>query len=273
MLIQTANVKLNLEPGIPDGKKDILLFIHGFTGSALEWQHIFPLINPAYDCVAVDLVGHGLSDSPESSLYYSASSITSQLYNLIKQLPAKKVILAGYSMGGRAALSFAVKHPSLIKALILESASPGIKDVEERNARINNDERLVEFILTKGSNEFVNHWMNIELFSSQKKLPKDILEQQFRAKLKNNKMGLSNSLIGFGTGTMPQLYDVLEKLNFPALLVTGKLDIKFTQINSKIVFDFKNAAHTVIADAGHNAHLEKPDIFSAELNKFLNSLD
>ncbi len=269
MLIKTSDIKLNLEPGIPDGKKEILLFIHGFTGSALEWKRIFPLINPAYDCVAVDLVGHGLSDSPVSSLYYSASSITLQLYELIKLLPAKKMILAGYSMGARAALSFAVKYPQLIKALILESSSPGIKDKDQREARKKDDDLLAKFIIENSVEEFVNRWMNIDLFKSQKKLPKAIIEKQFESKLKNKKIGLANSLLGFGSGVMPPLYDDLNKLQFPVLLLTGELDLKFTQINSNLTSSFHNASHVIIKNAGHNIHFEKPENFILELNKFL----
>lgn len=272
MFIKTSGIKLNLEPGIPSHEKDIIIFLHGFTGSTEEWQNILPKIDSKFECSAVDLIGHGLSDSPDSLSFYSASSIVSQLLGLIKHFPSKKVILAGYSMGSRAALSFAVKYPQLIKALILESSSPGIKDENLREARKKDDDLLAKFIFEKSVEEFVNLWMNIDLFKSQKKLPKTILEKQFATKLKNNKIGLANSLLGFGSGVMPHLYDDLNKLQFPVLLLTGEFDLKFTQINSNITSSFPNASHVIIKNAGHNIHFEKPENYILEINKFLQFL-
>ncbi|NCS89303.1 MAG: 2-succinyl-6-hydroxy-2,4-cyclohexadiene-1-carboxylate synthase [Ignavibacteria bacterium CG_4_9_14_3_um_filter_36_18] len=271
MLIST-DININIEPGIPSGEKEIIIFLHGFSGSTREWENVLPIISSSYDCVAVDLIGHGLSESPDSPLYYSSSSIVSQLHNLISQLPTKKIILAGYSMGGRAALSLAVRYPWTIKALILESTSPGIINENDRAARKRNDELLADFINEKGIEEFVNYWINIDLFKNQKKLSEDKLQKQIKEKLKNNKIGLVNSLMGFGTGVMPHLYDELNKLNFPILLLTGEFDIKFTKINFNIKSSFRNASYVIIKDAGHNIHFEQPEIFASEVNLFLTSL-
>jgi 2-succinyl-6-hydroxy-2,4-cyclohexadiene-1-carboxylate synthase len=271
MLIN-SEIRLNIEPGIPSGEKEIIIFLHGFSGSLTEWREILPIISSTYDCITVDLIGHGLSDAPDSYFYYSSSAIVSQLHELINQLPVKNIILIGYSMGGRAALSFAVSYPGMIKALVLESTSPGIKNETDREARKRNDELLAEFIQQKGIKEFVNYWMNIDLFKNQKKLPGDKLQEQLKEKLKNNKIGLVNSLIGFGTGVMPHLYDELNKLNFPVLLITGENDVKFTKINSSIKSSFQNASHVIIKEAGHNIHFELPEIFASEVNLFLTSL-
>jgi len=78
--------------------------------------------------------------------------------------------------------------------------------------------------------------------------------------------------MGFGTGVMPHLYDELNKLNFPILLLTGEFDIKFTKINFNIKSSFRNASYVIIKDAGHNIHFEQPEIFASEVNLFLTSL-
>ena len=43
--------------------------------------------------------------------------------------------LIGYSMGGRAALSYAVKYPEKLAGLILESTSAGIADEKLRRRK------------------------------------------------------------------------------------------------------------------------------------------
>ena len=87
-----------------------------------------------------------------------------QTLELIKKFTKEKIILAGYSMGGRAALSFAVKHPEMLKGLILESASAGIKEKSLRSERVNSDEQLARYIEAHSLEEFVDFWMNIDLF-------------------------------------------------------------------------------------------------------------
>ena len=88
-------------------------------------------------------------------------------------------------------------------------------------------------------------------------------------KARGQKMGLINSLKGFGTGVMPPLHDKLHLIKCKTLLVTGELDTKFTQINSELVKSFPSAKHVVVKNAGHNVHFEKPTVFTNKLNSFL----
>ena len=47
-------------------------------------------------------------------------------------------------MGGRIALSYAISYPARIHQLILESASPGLRTMEEQNERCMRDEALAQ---------------------------------------------------------------------------------------------------------------------------------
>ena len=149
-------------------RKDYILFIHGFTGSSSDWKEIIPSINDNYQCITLDLIGHGKSDSPKDVSYYNSESINSQLKLVVEHITNQPIILAGYSMGGRVALNFAIENPALIKALILESTSAGIKEEHLRIERINQDEKLAAFINDNSIAVFIDYWMNIDLFSTQK---------------------------------------------------------------------------------------------------------
>jgi 2-succinyl-6-hydroxy-2,4-cyclohexadiene-1-carboxylate synthase len=172
-------------------------------------------------------------------------------------------------MGGRAALSFASAYPGKISALILESTSAGIEKEKERNERIKNDEKLARFILNNSIGEFVDKWIEMEIFKSQKTLPKENLAQLKNAKSKNSKTGLANSLRGFGTGMMPHPGNQIKKMGFPVLLITGELDKKFTKINRDLICEFPYAEHKIITSAGHNVHLEKPKDFISAIGEYL----
>jgi 2-succinyl-6-hydroxy-2,4-cyclohexadiene-1-carboxylate synthase len=273
VLIKTSNIALNVEElNFSPAAKETLIFLHGFTGSSTDWKNISSNINGEYKIFAVDLIGHGKSYSPEDVRFYSTSFQTKQLAELFSKITTGKIILAGYSMGGRAALSFAAAYSQMIKGLILESASAGILEKKLREDRIKSDEKLANFILNNTIENFVDYWMNLDIFSTQKKLPEKILFNIKMDKLKNNKRGLVNSLRGFGTGIMPPLFDSLKNIKIKTLLISGELDPKYTNINGEMVKIFPDAMQNVIADAGHNAHLEKPEAFYNVINNYLKEL-
>ncbi len=248
---------------------NLILFLHGFTGSSEDWKNIAGKIDKRFSLAALDLIGHGKSQSPEDENFYSAGSISEQIKQTAAELTDKKIILVGYSMGGRAALSFASKYHEKIHALILESTSPGITSENLRADRVRSDEELAKFILKNPIEIFVDRWMNIDLFNSQKNLPRKILKSEREKKLRNNPVGLANSLKGFGSGKMPPLFDKLENINIKTLLISGELDKKFTTINNNMLKFFPFAENHIIKGAGHNTHLEKPDDFTTVVNNFL----
>lgn len=273
MFIETSgiNINVNVSDNISSAK-DIVVFLHGFTGSVEEWEEIISYINHNFASISIDLIGHGKSDSPIDISLYTADAISKQILDVINHFTNQKIIIAGYSMGGRAALTFAVKHPEKVKAMILESTSPGIKDEAERKQRVISDNQLAQFILTNPIDIFIDKWMNLEIFETQKKLPASKLKEIRERKLLNNKTGLANSLKGFGTGVMPHLYDQLKGINIPTLLITGELDKKFTNLNSAMLKVLPKVVHRVVNDVGHNVHLEKPELFYDEINSFMTKI-
>ena len=272
MLINLESFKINVELFREENKLNspLLVFLHGFTGSSYDWNLIIPSINPELPAAAIDLIGHGKSNSPEDINFYTTESLTKQIFEVVNQIAKNKIVLIGYSMGGRAGLSFTAKHPEIVEALILESSSAGIKDDILRNERAKKDEELADYIETHSIEDFVDHWMNIELFNTQRRFSNKKRDQIKELKLQNNKTGLANSLRGFSTGKMPPLFDKLISIKTRTLLITGELDTKFTEINSEMVKLLPKAEHKIIENAGHNTHLEESKRFIEAVNNFLN---
>jgi len=270
MLINSGTVSINTEVYRKyDPEKTTIIFIHGFTGSLKEWEKVLPLIDDKYNKISVDLLGHGKSSVPDDPQKYSSESINNYLFDVINNYTKDKVILFGYSMGGRASLSFAVAYPEKLKALVLESSSAGISKEAERNIRKENDAKLAELILNNPVEDFISKWMDQELFGTLKRFSNAKLDEMKKEKSKNSRMGLANTLRGFSTGEMPYFGNNLKTLMFPVLLLSGQLDSKFTKISSHLQNQFPKAKHSVIMCAGHNTHLEEPKYFMQSVNKFL----
>ncbi len=246
-----------------------VVFLHGFTGSSFDWNFLFKELPDGFNPIAIDLIGHGKSISPNLLKHYTTNSITKQINNIFIELNLIKPIVVGYSMGARAALAFTINNPYLVRGLMLESSTAGIVQENLRKERIKSDELLVKMINEDGIENFINYWMDLPIFHSQKSLPSEKLKEIKNEKLKNNQTGLVNSLKGFGAGVFPNYWGHLKKIKVKTLLLTGELDKKYCEINSKLVKLLPDAEHKIAIGAGHNSHLEKPGDFIIFLNQFL----
>lgn len=270
MKVKYSNVFLNVNPPEKINKSAAdIFFLHGFTGSSGDWNIVLSDIDNRFNKFTIDLLGHGKSDFPNDPALYSWELQVEQLNKIITGFTEEKVILCGYSMGGRLALCYAYTYPERVLGLILESSSPGIKSKSQREKRIKDDEELASFISTHSAEEFVELWINKEIFTTQLRFSEGKRKEIRKSKMKNNPIGLSNSLLGFSTGKMPDLHPHLKKIHSHVLLLTGELDTKFTELNKSIAKKFPAAKHVIVRNAGHTIHLEEPAKFTAAVNNYL----
>ena len=252
-----------------DGRGPALVALHGFTGSVQTWRSFSRAAGTGFTVVAVDLPGHGASDSPQDSRLYTMKRHVQALAEIIDRLRLERVAWLGYSLGGRIALGAAIALSERTEALVLESASPGIASEEERRQRIREDEALACWIAEVGVQRFVEYWESLPLWNSQKRLPAVIRDGLRSQRLRNNPCGLANSLRGVGTGAQPPLHDRLEEITAPALLVAGEEDEKFTGIAREMRRAIPTSRLETVAEAGHAVHLEQPEIFEGAVTGFL----
>jgi 2-succinyl-6-hydroxy-2,4-cyclohexadiene-1-carboxylate synthase len=273
MKIVSDSVNINFEYfNSFEQKRSTVLMLHGFTGSLDDWREIHGSLNPNLNYIGIDLVGHGNSDSPVNVDDYSQQALSKHINDFLTHLSIDKIIICGYSMGGRAALSFAIHHPNKIMGLILEGTTAGIESEKNRSERIKIDEELADYIESHDIEEFVTLWMNRDIFNTQRRFSNEKLKNIRKKKTLNSKTGLANALRGFGTGRMENFVSNLNQISCPVLLITGELDTKFTKINSVLMKKFPNAKHKVIKNAGHNTHIEEPSRFVTFTNDFLRKM-
>lgn len=246
-----------------------LILFHGFTGDSSTWIPFREMWGNHSRLVAIDIIGHGKTDAPVERERYEIMSVVDDIFLLMENLKIEKADMLGYSMGGRLALSFVNKYPTKVRKLVLESASPGLKTVEERKARVEQDHRLAQLIEEKGMESFVDYWENIPLFQSQKRLSEDVKKQIREQRLRNRPIGLINSLKGMGTGKQPSWWDKLHEVTNETLLLSGAFDEKFCLINEEMAKTIPNCHHEMINDAGHAIHVEQPELFGTIISEFL----
>jgi 2-succinyl-6-hydroxy-2,4-cyclohexadiene-1-carboxylate synthase len=244
------------------------LLLHGFTGSSQSWsqQIIDGLASSGRTPVPVDLPGHGRHIGETDPGRFTLESAFHELEDAAGPDPCP---VAGYSMGGRIALNYAVCRRHRVSHLILESASPGLRTAEQRAQRRVADHALADRIERDGVEAFVREWERKPLFESQRALSANVREGQRALRLRNHPGSLAAALRTLGTGALPSCWEDLSGLDLPVLLLTGALDRKFVGIAGDMARLLPRGRLVVVDDAGHAVHLERPDAWLSSVLAFL----
>ncbi len=120
----------SIEAAIP------IVFLHGFaTDTQRTWKEPgwFDLVKEGgRRAVGIDLLGHGDADKPHEPEAYAAL-----VDNVIAELPVdptgesklgfqRQLDICGYSMGAMTALEIAIRHPNLVRKLVLAGVGENV---------------------------------------------------------------------------------------------------------------------------------------------------
>ncbi len=264
--IPVNGVTINVEVA---GNGAPLVLLHGFTGSAESWESLIPAFAARYRTVAIDFLGHGRSDAPADPDRYRVEHAAQDVLAVLEELKIARAGILGYSMGGRLGLFLATVAPEQITALIVESASAGIRDAALRGERMARDTALAGEIERDGVAAFVDRWERLPLFATQSRLPTATRDALRAHRLAHSARGLANSLRGMSQGAQPSLWDRLPSLSVPALLLVGALDAAYCTVGREMSRLIPAARLVIAPDAGHTVHLEQPEIFQRTVLEFL----
>lgn len=265
-VVRAYGIDLNV---VDNGNGPPLVLLHGFTGRSASWSRVGHDLAGRHRLIAVDLIGHGASSAPRDPSRYGFEHALDDLAEVIHQLGLPRAAWLGYSMGGRLALGLALRHPNRVSSLVLESASPGIQDEGERLQRSAADESLARRIEEIGVEAFVGEWERLPMWESQRTLPDEVLHHQRDLRLRNSVTGLANSLRGMGQGAQPSYWDRLAEIQAPVLLIAGSRDRKYASLAGQMGIKIPDATLSVVPEAGHAVHLERPQQFTAAVRDFL----
>jgi len=241
-------------------------FFHGFGGNSNSWSNILEKLN--HNTFAIDLPGHRKSDFLDINVKYTFNEWCNDFYFILNHLNITKVNICGYSLGGRLAMVFACRYKHMINSLIIESSSFGIENDVERYQRLLNDRENADKIKVD-LDSFMDEWQANDLFKKQQQRNKLAWTLQNTARREHNSTQLSTSYLSFCLGNMPFIEDELMQLDFPIYYICGNEDNKYVKLGKRITYLNKNAHRYIIDNAGHNTHLEQPDLYAELLDGIL----
>ncbi|MFN8638407.1 MAG: alpha/beta hydrolase [Dehalococcoidia bacterium] len=111
------------------GEGPVVTFLHGAGGNHISWWQQVPVFSQRYRCITIDHRGFGRSTDPEQ---LGSGRYIEDLEALLDHLEVSRTALVAQSMGGLAALGYAVRHPDRVAALVMADNWGWFDDAEIR---------------------------------------------------------------------------------------------------------------------------------------------
>lgn len=245
---------------LEEGQSDHnLILLHGLGGYAERWISIIPHLSKKYHIFAPDLIGYGQSDKP--SVDYTPEFFTKFVFDFISTLGIKKACMIGTSLGGQIAAECAATQSTIIEKIILISpagimrkSTPTLDAYTMAALYPNKDSVKNAYQMMIGPDKQVSE-ISIERFANNMSRP-------------NAKMVFLSTLLGLKNA--PDIFDKLQKINVPTLVVWGKEDklIPF-EYSHQFVSSIKGSKLVPMEGCGHSPYVEDPERLGEIVDEFL----
>lgn len=264
-----------------------LIMLHGFDSSCLEFRRLMPALerrlSPEVDVFALDILGWGFSCierptigdyGPETKRRYISefiSTVVKANTNTTNNNKGDddKVVLLGASLGGAAAIDFAVEYPQLVDRLILIDAQGYIDGVGEMAT-------MPDFLSKLGLNVLkswpLRSYANRISYSDPVRFA--TADAVRVGKLHCEMDTWLDASLSFMKSGGFRVTDRVPEVACETLIIWGRDDkiLDGPKFASKFEEDIRECTLEWVEGAGHVPHLEKPDVTSALIEDFLKPL-
>ena len=240
---------------IGEGAATPLLIAHGLFGSARNWGVIQKRLSDRGPVTAVDMRNHG------ASFHDPVHDYPAMADDLAEAIDAPHDVL-GHSMGGKAAMVLALRHPEKVRRLIVADIAPvpythsqmgpltamRAVDLSRVTSRADAREQMTD--LDPGTRDFL--LQSLDLKDRRWTLNLDALDDQMSA------------ILGFP--------EVTGTFDGPTMILKGETsDYVQDAHRDRIRALFPQARIVTIKGAGHWLHADKPREVEAAVRAFLDA--
>lgn len=162
--------------------------------------------------------------------------------------------------------------------LVLESAGLGPADAASRGALRERNFAWAARVRGEGVSAFMDWWAGLPLFESQQYLSADQRERLRAGRLANDAESLALSFEQAGAHQMSSQGESIRALcelsrrGVPVSYLAGRLDAKYCKVLADLRADSHDAVSCrAVPCAGHNIHLEQPEVFASILKEVVES--
>ncbi len=247
-------------PYLRAGSGKPLVLVHGYLGGSAQWQPQIEAFSATHDAIAPGLPGFGQAAHLPGPA--RISDFADAVMDCIDALGIGRFTLLGHSMGGMIVQNIAARHGDRLDGLVLYGTGPlglmpdRFEPVETSIARLEADG------VQATADRISATWFRDGSAASGYAATRDI------ARLANPQAA-HNALLAMRDWDGR---DALSQIDTPCRIVWGDRDrsYRWPQVNA-LWTGIPDAELATIAGASHAAHVEKPQLFNAIVQDFLNA--
>jgi pimeloyl-ACP methyl ester carboxylesterase len=236
-----------------------IVLTHGFSDSAALWNHNVPALTGAgYRVITWDMLGHFRTSAPKEFERYTQDAVVDDLRALVDHLGVKRAVFGGHSLGGYTSMRFWEKYPSYVTTLILSGTGPGYRNPEGLKYWTDNRLKVAANLEAKG--------LDTKLDAKTERLgsvPEGVT-------VTHTARGVA--WVSKGVMVNPPLVDP-SKFDVPVLAIVGERDEAFLNSTDYVANRAPNGRKVIIADAGHPAMFDQPEVWNEHVLGFLKELE
>jgi pimeloyl-ACP methyl ester carboxylesterase len=243
---------------------ETIVFSHGLLMNGDMFRDQVNALSKRYRCIVYDHRGQARSEITRNG--YDMDTLTDDAAMLIRELGAAPCHFAGLSMGGFVGMRLAIRHPQLLRSLILMDTSADPEPEQNRGPY-----RKLAFIgRWLGFRPVAGKLMNIMFSQSFLRDPaKAGTRERWRNHLLNlNRAGTSRA--AHGVIDREGVYEQLGRVQTPTLVLVGEEDVATVPAKSERIHAAMAGSELVVVPrAGHSASIEQPEAVTRAIAGFL----
>jgi pimeloyl-ACP methyl ester carboxylesterase len=238
-----------------------IVFLHGLMGQGKNFQAIAQSL--PFTSLLIDAPDHGKSPWTDAFSYEAAADLTAET---IRATFSEPVAVVGHSMGGKTAMMLALRHPELVRCLVVVDISPTPQDSRGEF------DNLLSALHSLPVSELHSR------SEASRLLEEKIPSEQVRAFLLQNLIRTSTGF-AFQSNLKMLLHSLDTIVGFPevhasyagpVLWVSGG-NSDYIQKNDMQLMQrlFPDTVPITISDSGHWVHADQPEQFTKLIHDFV----
>ncbi len=246
---------------------ETIVFSHGLLMDHTMFDPQRAVFEKQYRVIAYDHRAQGQSE--DIGRGYDMSTIADDAALLIRALNAAPCHFAGLSMGGFAGMRVAAHHPELIRTLTLMNTTA----TKEKAANRIKYALLAQMVKVFSPAPFTSIAVK-ELFgqTTRRSAERRAMLEEWTGKLRARPRNIARSLQAVMNRREFRAKE-MAAIQSPTLIITGEDDTAQPPRNSgSLISGIRGARHVNIPGAGHSSCLETPDVVTAAMQEFLQSV-
>ncbi|MET0268655.1 MAG: 3-oxoadipate enol-lactonase [Duganella sp.] len=227
------------------------------------WDALANTLAEEHRVIAYDHRGHGSSAAPAGA--YSMADLADDAAALLRELDTGPVVWVGLSMGGMVGQELALRHPALVRALVLANTTSGYPEPVREVWR-----QRIATVQAQGIEVIADAVMG-RYFHDDFRATQPATVARFRRRLvATDATGYAGCCHAVGTVDTTAL---LGRIQAPTLIIAGVLDQGTPVSMAQTLADnIPGATLAVLEHASHLSYIEQPAQFEALVREFVAGL-